>query len=178
VPRHLTLARFTDVGLAEVSRFPAAYLSVAEVVEQWEVSVRTLRRRLAAGAPGAYQDKTGQWILSAQWVDSEFHRRKTAKPRSEAEAEPSEPTDNAGDDPAEVTIDLSDSSQPHASGPPEAWIKELVEAERRATRAETQLELAQTQIDDLRSDLHGAKADLDYERALVNRLKDQLRGNQ
>ena len=170
------------MGVAEVSRFPAAYLSVAEVVEQWEVSVRTLRRRLAAGAPGAYQDKTGQWILSAQWVDSEFHRRKTVEPRAEVTLD--EPADNPGDAHnggdafAEVTIDLTDSAQPDGSGPPEAWIKELVEAEHRATRAETQLELAQTQIDDLRSDLHTAKADLDYERALVNRLKDQLRGNQ
>ncbi len=162
------------MGLAEVSRFPAAYLSVAEVIEQWEVSVRTLRRRLAAGAPGAYQDKTGQWILSAQWVDSEFHRRKSnaAKPDlvSDDSARPTREVAH------EATINLTDNAG-HAGTPSDAWIKELVEAERRATRAETQLELAESQIDELRAELHSAKSDLDYERALVNRLKDQLRGN-
>jgi len=158
------------VGLAEVSRFPGTYLSVAEVVDQWEVSVRTLRRRLAAGVTGAHQDQNGQWILSAQWVDSEFHRRKKPVAGS-TESAITEST-------SESTIDLTESADgPDKAGTPEAWVGELVAAERRATRAETQLELAQSQIDDLRSELHSARADLDYERALVNRLKDQLRGN-
>lgn len=155
--------------LAEVSRLPSPFLTVRETARLWEVSERTLRRRLATGAPGCYQDKTGQWILSVEWVSSQFHRRKFGSISGN--------DDDTKDDNSTDTEHDRNGVTEVAGTIADGWVRELVETERRATRAETELELAKRQIEQLRTELQTARSDLNYERSLVNRLKDQIRGN-
>ncbi len=156
--------------LAEVSEFRSPYLSVKEVVDHWEVSERTLRRRLASGAPDCHQDESGQWCLSAEWIDSQFHRRRRIRPvftTTEPDADLQGELQHN-----DVTIDLTDAQV----APQDRWVQELIDTERRATKAETELEVRLGEIESLKAELAAAKIDINYERSLVNRLKDQLRG--
>lgn len=137
--------------LAEVSGFRSDYLTVADVVDGWKVSERTLRRRLAAGVNESYQDRNGQWLLSARWADAEFRRKTQLSPLIDAADEAAGATDR------------------------DEWIRELLESEARASRAEATLEVLRTQVAELKAELQAAKLDLDYERSLIHRLKDQLR---
>lgn len=157
--------------LAEVSEFRSPYLSIREVVQYWEVSERTLRRRLASGAPDCHQDETGQWRLSAQWIDSKFHRRRARQPFFADHSEFGETTADNRFESDDDEIDLTDDP----ITPQERWVQELVTAEHRATEAETELKLRMAEIDRLRTELLAARSDLNYERSLVNRLKGQLR---
>jgi hypothetical protein len=163
------------VELAEVSEFRSPYLSVRETVEFWEVSERTLRRRLASGAPDCHQDESGQWCLSVEWVDAEFHRRRHRRPVIAENFYGDGQEDNlSASDPIEsdTTIDLRTPPEP---SPSDEWVQELLEAERRATRAETELKILKVQLERNQTELMAAKSDLSYERSLVNRLKDQFR---
>ena len=47
-------------------------VTIQEAEERWEVSGRTIRRRLAKGVSGASRTPDGQWLVPTSWLDQEF----------------------------------------------------------------------------------------------------------
>ena len=47
-------------------------VTIQEAEERWEVSGRTIRRRLAKGVSGASRTPDGQWLIPTSWLDQEF----------------------------------------------------------------------------------------------------------
>ena len=50
----------------------AGMVTIQEAEERWEVSGRTIRRRLAKGVSGATRTDNGQWLIPTSWLDQEY----------------------------------------------------------------------------------------------------------
>jgi hypothetical protein len=47
-------------------------VTIQEAEERWEVSGRTIRRRLSKGVSGASRTPNGQWLIPTSWLDQEY----------------------------------------------------------------------------------------------------------
>lgn len=53
----------------------ANLVGISDAIKGWQVSERTLRRRLSTGIiPNAQRDDHGSWLLPTSWLDKEFER--------------------------------------------------------------------------------------------------------
>lgn len=59
----------------QCSAMAANLVGISDAIKGWQVSERTLRRRLSTGiVPNAQRDDQGSWLLPTSWLDHEFDR--------------------------------------------------------------------------------------------------------
>jgi len=65
--------------LVQLFGMPPVFYSTTDAVRRFEVSERTLRRRIAAGVEGSKRDADGAWLLPGEWL-SQFGLRDPGMP--------------------------------------------------------------------------------------------------
>lgn len=124
-------------------------IGISEATRAWQVSERTLRRRLSQKRiDGAERDVHGQWLIPSNWLDGEFDRALMV--------------DSPPNDVTQV-IDLRDTSV--ADGLAEAlvgltdWTDRITDAEVRAAIANTELKSTSTNLRRTANDLEAQQAE-------------------
>lgn len=121
----------------------SATIGIADAIREWDVSERTLRRRLSQNLiEGARRDDHGHWLIPVSWLSDEFARLDGS-------------TDPADD--ASLVIDLRDETV--AVGLAEAlsqltkWSDRVVDAEVRIATTEHELETTENLLRRATNDL-------------------------
>ena len=137
----------------------ADFYTTFDAVRLYDVSERTLRRRIAKGIPGATKNEEGSWLLPATWLE-QFGLRDGGTP--------------------EETVDMSSGMPPVMPTTPnfsELWqdTKGELEESRKSLEAlrsekETQIDQLREQKYDLRGQLSGVTVELKYSEAAVKRV--------
>ena len=65
--------------LVQLFGMPPSFYSTTDAVHLYQVSERTLRRRIATGVDGSKKDADGAWLLPAKWLD-QFGLREPGMP--------------------------------------------------------------------------------------------------
>lgn len=67
--------------LVQLFGMPPSFYSTTDAVHLYQVSERTLRRRIATGVEGSKKDADGAWLLPAKWLD-QFGLREPGMPKN------------------------------------------------------------------------------------------------
>ncbi len=123
----------------------ANLVGISDAIKGWQVSERTLRRRLSTGiVPNAQRDDQGSWLLPTSWLDTEFDRN---------------------------DIDLTEQSV--ADGLAEALAK-IGSLTDRTVTAETAAAIADHERDDAINRVRSLASDLEHESAERQRLQQDV----
>ena len=122
---------------------------ITDATRTWQVSERTLRRRLAnRRIGGAERDEHGQWLIPTEWLDAEFERID--------EPEPDTPETTQVIDLRDTTV--ADGLAQTLSGLID-WTDRIVDAEVRAATASNELESVSTNLRRTTNDLESQRAE-------------------
>lgn len=149
---------------------------IAEAAVQWNVSERTLRRRLAGGVDSAAKDADGQWLLDDAWLDANFTR--TATPIASPVMGSMETSLIADAHAAQVEARI-DAARAHAeAAQAQTELRHAkAEAERMAAKAQqltSDAEELRRELDQRRTDLAAVTSERDVAVARTEEVRKQL----
>ena len=153
-----------------------AAVPIAEAAVQWNVSERTLRRRLADGVDSAAKDNDGQWLLDDAWLDANFTRTVSASPAPVAA--PMETTLIADAHSAQVEAQIEAARAQAETAQAQAELRHTkAEAERVAAKAQQltgDVEELRRELDQRRTDLAAVTSERDVAAARTEEVRKQL----
>ena len=157
-------------------------VTIQEAEERWEVSGRTIRRRLSKGVSGASRTPDGQWLIPTSWLDQEFRGASSATTVNEPVIDSPEPVIDSVID---MTPPVSYDNRPDMSSQLEAkdaridHLRDQI-ADLRVEMAGITVEQKYAQIAEKRvtAERDRANSDLEQARSEAERLRMDLTGEQ